>query len=99
MATGRPVVSTAINEVKSNFPGICRIAESHEQFIAQCREELRRPSRLRIRRGLALCAQNTWDAIAAKLDEHLVAAVHAREARAASSGDLQSAAAERRRHV
>jgi glycosyltransferase involved in cell wall biosynthesis len=99
MATGRPVVSTAINEVKSNFPGICRIAESHEQFIAQCREELRRPSRLRIRRGLALCAQNTWDAIAAKLDEHLVAAVHAREARTASSGDLQSAAAERRRHV
>lgn len=100
MAAGRPVVSTAINEVKSNFAGICRIAETHDAFIRQCRDELRRPSRLRIRRGLALCAQNTWDAIAAKMDEHLIAAVHAREARtsAAATSELP-AEGERLRHV
>lgn len=99
MATGRPVVSTALNEVKSNFAGICRIAGTHERFIQHCREELRRPSRLRIRRGLALCAQNTWDAIAAKMDEHLVAAVHARERRPVPSVDAIAAAGERLRHV
>lgn len=87
MAAGRPVVSTAIDEVKSNFAGVCRIASTPAEFIRQCREEYRRPSRLRIRRGLALCAQNTWDAIAEKLDGHLVAAVHAREARAAAACD------------
>jgi glycosyltransferase involved in cell wall biosynthesis len=100
MAAGRPVVSTAINEVKSNFAGICRIAETPDAFIRQCRDELRRPSRLRIRRGLALCAQNTWDAIAAKMDEHLIAAVHAREARASAAATSElPAEGERLRHV
>jgi glycosyltransferase involved in cell wall biosynthesis len=103
MATGRPVVSTAINEVKSNFTGICRIAASPAEFIRQCREECRRPSRLRIRRGLALCAQNTWDAIASRLDEHVVAAMHAREGRtedeAAGAAILSQVAGERLGHV
>ncbi|MBA4136241.1 MAG: glycosyltransferase family 1 protein [Opitutus sp.] len=99
MATGRPVVSTAINEVKSNFAGVSRVASSHAEFIRQCREECRRPSRLRIRRGLALCAQNTWDAIAARMDEHLIAAVHAREQNVETVVAQASAVGERRHHV
>lgn len=88
MATGRPVVSTALDEVRTNFGGICVIAESPEEFIARCREQIRRPSRLRIRRGLALCAQNTWDAIAGHLDGHLVAAVARREVAAGGDPDV-----------
>lgn len=39
MAAGRPVVSTALDEVKSNFASESRIAASHEEFIALCRAE------------------------------------------------------------
>lgn len=78
MATGRPVVSTALDEVKSNFRTVCRIARTKGEFITYCAEEAQRPSRLRIRRGLALAAQNTWEAITAQMDAHLVEAVQRR---------------------
>jgi glycosyltransferase involved in cell wall biosynthesis len=74
MATGRPIISTAIDEVRSNFGNVCRIARSVGEFIAFCSDELERPSRLRVRRGLQLAAQNTWEAITGEMDAHLVAA-------------------------
>lgn len=74
MATGRPIISTAIDEVRTNFGNVCRIARSVGEFIAFCSDELERPSRLRVRRGLQLAAQNTWEAITAEMDAHLVAA-------------------------
>lgn len=74
MATGRPIVSTAIDEVRTNFGNVCRVARSVGEFIAFCSDELERPSRLRVRRGLQLAAQNTWEAITAAMDAHLVAA-------------------------
>lgn len=74
MATGRPIVSTAIDEVRTNFGHVCRIARSVGEFIAFCSDELERPSRLRVRRGLQLAAENTWEAITAEMDAHLLAA-------------------------
>ncbi|MBI2513558.1 MAG: glycosyltransferase [Opitutae bacterium] len=74
MATGRPIVATAIDEVRTNFGNVCRIARSVGEFIAFCSDELERPSRLRVRRGLQLAAQNTWEAITAEMDALLVAA-------------------------
>src|SRR5690606_39347245 len=40
MAAGRPVVSTAIDEVRLNFGRARRIAGSHEEFIRQCLHEV-----------------------------------------------------------
>lgn len=74
MATGRPIISTAIDEVRTNFGNVCRIARSVGEFIAFCSDELERPSRLRVRRGLQLAAQNTWEAITGEMDAHLIAA-------------------------
>jgi glycosyltransferase involved in cell wall biosynthesis len=71
MATGRPVVSTALNEVRSNFSSIARIAGGTSEFIELCRKEVRSPSRLRIQRGLRLASDNTWETIAAKMDGHI----------------------------
>ncbi len=71
MAAGRPVVSTAINEVRTNFSHVSRIARTHEEFIKLCGREARSPSRMRIQRGLKLASENTWEAIAAKMDEHI----------------------------
>lgn len=71
MAAGRPVVSTALDEVRTNFSSVSRVASTHAEFIAMCRREVDSPSRLRVRRGLKLSADNTWEAIAAKMDSHI----------------------------
>jgi glycosyltransferase involved in cell wall biosynthesis len=79
MAAGRPVVSTALDEVKSNFASVCRIAENTEQFIDFCREESTTPNQARIERGLSLAAENTWEMITDQMDAHIVAALRTRE--------------------
>ena len=71
MAAGRPVVSTALDEVKSNFASVARIGQSHEEFIKFCLEEAAAPSTSRIRRGLKLASENTWEAIARKMEGHI----------------------------
>lgn len=71
MAAGRPVVSTALDEVRLNFGGVAHIAASHEEFIAHCRREISAPTPERIDAGIALARQNTWEAIAAKMERHV----------------------------
>jgi glycosyltransferase involved in cell wall biosynthesis len=75
MATGRPVVSTALDEVKSNFSGVARIARTHSEFISMCRSEVDSPSDSRIARGIKLAAENTWDAIVGKMERHVADAL------------------------
>jgi len=71
LAAGRPVVSTAINEVRSNFSHVTRIARNQAEFIKLCRREAQSPSRLRVQRGIKLAAENTWEATTAKMDAHI----------------------------
>lgn len=75
MAAGRPVVSTALDEVKSNFSTVARIAQNHAEFIALCEREVAAPSQVRIARGLRLAAENTWDAIVGKMEGHIADAL------------------------
>ena len=70
MAAGRPVVSTSLGEVRANFAKVARIAKTPAEFIKMCREEVAAPSRVRVQRGLQLAADNTWDAITRKMEEH-----------------------------
>ncbi len=85
MAAGRPVVSTALDEVKSNFSSVARIAKSHEQFISLCRREVESPSQTRIARGLRLAAENTWEANVEKMEAHIATAFAERRETAAST--------------
>ncbi|MEO7699805.1 MAG: glycosyltransferase [Opitutus sp.] len=78
MAAGRPVVSTALDEVKSNFSGVARIARNHTEFIEMCQREVASPSRSRIERGLKLAQENTWDAIVGKMERHVAEALTVR---------------------
>jgi glycosyltransferase involved in cell wall biosynthesis len=71
MAAGKPVVSTALDEVRSNFSTVARIATSHCEFIALCEREAESPSRERVAAGLRLAAENTWEAIVAKMEGHI----------------------------
>jgi glycosyltransferase involved in cell wall biosynthesis len=81
MAAGRPVVSTALDEVRSNFASVAHVADTHAEFIRLCRRQVAAPSRARIQRGLKLATENTWEAIAAKMDAHLADVFTARARR------------------
>jgi glycosyltransferase involved in cell wall biosynthesis len=92
MAAGRPVVSTALDEVKMNFGKVARIAESHAEFIAFCAREVEAPSRARIARGLKLAAENTWEANIAKMELHIADVLRTRAAeRADARADAREA--------
>lgn len=82
MATGRPVVSTALDEVRTNFGQICRVADTADEFIRACAEESRAPGAARVRRGLALARASTWESITQRMAEHVAAAVTRRLAAA-----------------
>ena len=71
MAAGRPVVSTGLDEVRTNFSSVSRVADTHSEFVTMCMRDVDAPDRSRIRRGLKLAAQNTWEAIAAKMEGHI----------------------------
>lgn len=75
MAAGRPVISTALDEVKLNFGEVALIAAQHDEFIRHCRQEVKKPSRRRVERGLRLAADNTWDANVARMEKHIAAAL------------------------
>lgn len=75
MATGRAIVSTAVPDVVSNFASAVQIASSKEDFIRVCREVLETPPLAAIQRGLELVADNSWEAIVARLEEHIQTAL------------------------
>ena len=85
MAAGRPVVSTALDEVRMNFGSVSRIADSHAEFIAFCEKEVEAPSRARIVRGLKLATENTWEANIARMERHITDALAARAAERSSA--------------
>ena len=74
MATGRPVVSTAVPDVVTNFPSVA-IAKDGSDFIQLCRKAVDSPDPERIRGGLKQAAENTWDSIVAKMDDHIETAL------------------------
>jgi glycosyltransferase involved in cell wall biosynthesis len=72
MATGRSIVSTAIEDVVLQFSDVVRIARTTEEFVSMCRRAAESPDTLAIRRGLELAANNSWDAIVRQLDDHVL---------------------------
>ena len=65
-AARRPVVSTPIADVVAAYSDSAYIAAGTEAFIAAVREALHAPPE-RIERGYAAAAQQTWDAIFARM--------------------------------
>lgn len=85
MAAGRPVVSTALDEVRMNFGEVSRVAKSHDEFVSLCAREVARPSRARVARGIKLASKNTWEAIIAQMEQHIADVLKpARKARRAA---------------
>jgi len=71
MATGRPIISTAVPDVVRNFGSVVKIASTTEDFISLCRQETTQPDKQAIYDGLTMARENSWDSIVAKLEEHV----------------------------
>lgn len=79
MATGRPIVSTAVPDVVSNFSEAVNIAISQDCFIEMCQRALQAPDDETIQRGLKMADNNQWDAIVAKMEGHIQDALDKKE--------------------
>src|SRR5437667_12221851 len=51
MATGRPIVSSAVPDVVRNFGGVVQVANNHDELVALCRQGIERPDAERVERG------------------------------------------------
>ena len=71
MATGRPIVSTAVPDVVYNFGSVVKIANSAEDFVVQCHRALEQPDFGAIARGLKMASENSWDSVVEQLEEHI----------------------------
>jgi glycosyltransferase involved in cell wall biosynthesis len=71
MAAGRPIVSSAVPDVVSNFGSVVKIASSHEEFIRLCREAVAAPDIETIERGLLMARENQWEVIVERLEQHI----------------------------
>lgn len=77
MATGRPVVSTAVADVIANFPPVA-VAQDAADFIELCREAIEAPDEKKIDDGLQLASENSWDGVVEKMEQHIEAALVAK---------------------
>jgi len=80
MATGTPIVSTPVADVVTNFGAVVGIAQSHDEFIALCREAIEKTDTARLEAGLKQASGNTWDSIVAKLEQHIADALAPKQA-------------------
>ncbi len=76
MATGRPIVSTPVQDVVRQFSDIVTIA-LREEFVAACHEAAARPNEDQIERGLALAERSSWESIVRQLENHVIEALAA----------------------
>jgi glycosyltransferase involved in cell wall biosynthesis len=72
MATGRPIVSTPIEDVVRQFEDVVTVTPTHNEFVAACRRAAARPNVVGVRRGLKLASRNSWESIVGKLETHVL---------------------------
>jgi glycosyltransferase involved in cell wall biosynthesis len=75
MAAGKPVVSSAIADVVTNFGSIAKIARTHDDFISLCEQAIEKPDAAAIEAGLRQAAENSWDNIVNQLESHVLKAL------------------------
>ena len=71
MATGKPIVSSAVADVVTNFGSVVKIARTHDEFIALCHQAIEKPDVNLVTAGLDKAAENSWDSIVAQLENHV----------------------------
>jgi glycosyltransferase involved in cell wall biosynthesis len=75
MAAGKPIVSTAVADVVTQFASIVHIARTRRQFIGLCEAAVCLDQSTRVAAGLARATRASWDTIVSRMQE-IIAAVH-----------------------
>ncbi len=80
MATGKPIISSAVADVVTNFGSVVKIARSHDEFVSLCQQAIRQSDHKAIEAGLKQSAENSWDSIVARLEQHVATALKQKQA-------------------
>jgi glycosyltransferase involved in cell wall biosynthesis len=80
MATGRPIVSTPVEDVVAQFSDVITIARDDSSFANACERAAAQPNAIQIERGLQLAQRNSWESIVARLEQHIEEALRSRRA-------------------
>lgn len=67
LALGKPVVSTFIEEVNSNYNDVVQIAETKEEFLEQLDKVLKSDNTEQIEKGLQIVKESSWRSVAEKI--------------------------------
>ena len=78
MATGKPIVSTAVEDVVLQFSAVVKIAQSREEYLKLCAQSVKSPDAVRIRRGRELAERNSWESIVEAMENHIADAMAAK---------------------
>jgi glycosyltransferase involved in cell wall biosynthesis len=71
MGTGKPIISTRVEDVVMQFSDVVVIAESQTDFIAKAARYSVRPDQTRIKRGFELVKRNSWESIVRQLEKNI----------------------------
>jgi glycosyltransferase involved in cell wall biosynthesis len=80
MATGRPIVSTPVEDVVAQFSDVITIEAGAGAFVEACAQAAVQPDSQRIERGFTLAQRNSWESIVARLEQHIHEALRSRRA-------------------
>jgi glycosyltransferase involved in cell wall biosynthesis len=76
MAAGRPIVSTAIDDVVLQFSEVVKVGRTLKEFVEMCRRATESPDPVAVRHGLKLAGENSCDSIVRQLDGHVLDVVN-----------------------
>jgi len=71
MASGTPIVSTAIEDVALQFDDIVTIASSTDEFVSHCQLRVQAADLNKVKLGLKRARQNSWESIVTQLEKHV----------------------------
>ena len=75
MATGRPIVSTPVEDVVLQFSGVVKISQNDDEFVRLCTEAAANPDAACIKRGRDLAAGGAGVGAVALEEEHIADAI------------------------
>ncbi len=71
MATGKPIVATAIEDIVRQFSDVITVAQSHREFVDQTASLALDPPIARLERGYQLVKRNSWESVVGQLEERI----------------------------
>ena len=80
MGTGKPIISTGVEDVVTQFSDVVLIAQSQADFIAKAAHYSAWPDQTRIGRGFELVKRNSWESIVQQLEKHVADVLRSKRA-------------------